>query len=271
MKRLIFAVLFMLLIVGLALPIQLLAAQEISRPFEQRTDQAGTTGVIATIKVPWLNVRRIPDTTGSIRGILGLNATVPLIGRTLIADWVEAQTLFGRGWLDARFISTNVSILSLPVTEAFIPPFATVVTSTPAIVRRGPYDEYPVIARYGIGAELDVIGLHRNNTHVQVLTPNGIGWVSLKQVRVKGDVFSLPVTDRLVPPLARVINYRVRVRAAPDLNASILGLIRLGRVYDILGQTADKAWLLIKSPFGQGWIEASLVEVIGFLQGTEDE
>lgn len=265
LKKLFTPLIIALCILALPMTAQALTAQP---PGEAETAQA--SGVIATIKVQRLNVRRIPSERGSIRGILGLNATVPLIGRTLIADWVEAQTPFGRGWLDARFISTNISIVTLPVTEALIPPFATVVVSTPAVVRRGPYDDYPIIGRFPIGTELDVIGLHRNNTHVQVVTPSGaVGWASLKSVRVTGDVASLPVTDRLVPPLAKVNNYRVRVRTEPNLTAPVLGLIRLGRVYDIVGQTPDASWLQIRSPFGLGWVETSLVQVIGFLQYPE--
>lgn len=264
LKRIIaaFCLSLVLLTSSFTLPVQ---AVQVALETGPGVQQGGAQLVFATIKVKLLYVRRIPRTSGSILGALAFNDQVKLIGRNVVSTWLEAETPFGVGWIDARFVSTNLSILVLPVTDGSIPPFATVVTSPRVVARAGPADEYAVVGVFRFGTELDVIGLHSQNTYVQVMTPNGPGWIELKLVRVTGDLSLTPYTDKLVLPLAKINAYRVHVHALPTTDSAVFGYAKLGVIYTIVGQSEDGFWLKIKSGDKFGWIYRPLVIVIGYL------
>ena len=227
----------------------------------------GETGVVATVKAERLNVRRAPRASGGSLGLLTRDSVVPLIGRNRVSTWLEAVTPFGVGWIDARWVSTNVSILNLPITDDQVLPFATVTTSALVFVRRGPAVEYAIVDRLRFGDEVDVIGLHSKNTHVEVVTPRGrTGWVVLEAVRVEGDLSELPFSDLTVTPLAKVNAFRLRVRQLPSESAPVIGTARLGVAYDIVGVSPDGAWLEITGDFGRGWVLRRFVIVIGNLE-----
>jgi uncharacterized protein YgiM (DUF1202 family) len=238
----------------------------ISGHFAAPAAAQGESGIQAEVRIDRLNVRRVPRAAGSILGVLVEGDVVPLVGRNELATWLEAVTPFGTGWIDARYVRTNSSIVALPVTTDFIPPFATVTTSAPIIIRSGPLDAYPVVQRVRFGTEMDVIGLHSQNTHVQVIAPNGqVGWASLRVVVVTGDLSALRFTDLEVLPLARVNTFRLRVRAAPDLAAEVIGTARLGQLYTITALDETQLWGQISGKFGTGWVLLGLTEVIGTL------
>lgn len=221
------------------------------------------TGFIATVKVDRLNVRRGPRAQGGILGELTRESTVELIGRNRVSTWVEANTPFGIGWVDARFISVNKSIVGLPVSLGL--PFATIVDAVTVFARRGPAEDYAVVARYTLGDELDVIGLHTNNSHVQVETAKGPAWITIKSVRVEGDISILEDTDIYVAPLAKINAFRVNVRDIPSETGRILGKVHLGQAYEISAVDPTETWVQISGKFGTGWISLEFVKIIGSL------
>lgn len=269
MKRLIAGLLPVVVLLALLAPAVISASPAPSRP-AWGTSQTGGE-IIATIKADRLNVRRIPDTLGSVLGILTRDERVQAVGRDRVSAWLEVVTPFGVGWVSARYISASDTILKLPVTEDLIPPFATVTTSPSVLVRAGPQREYPTVANVPLGTELDVIGLHRDNTYVQVETEGGVGWVSLQVVAVTGNVNALRTTDREAPALAQINAYRVRVRTAPNTSAPIIARVRLGERYFLRDQDELGNWYLIEGDFGLGWISARHVLVIGYLAAPWDQ
>lgn len=226
----------------------------------------GETGIVAVVKAERLNVRRAPRAKGASLGLLTRESSVPLIGRNRLATWLEAVTPFGIGWIDARWVSTNASILNLPITDDQVLPFATVTTSALVYVRRGPAVEYAIVDRLRIGDEVAVIGLHSKNTHVQIVTPRGReGWVVLEAVRVEGNLSELPFSDLTTTPLAKINTFRLRVRQLPRETSPVLGTARQGVAYDIVGVSPDGLWLEITGNFGRGWVLRGFVIVIGNL------
>jgi uncharacterized protein YraI len=268
MKRIIVGLLLIIFAGSLLIPSTTQAAS--TQPNLEKGLAQGNSGIIATVKVERLYVRRIPRLTGSVLGILTRNVQVPLTGRTRIGDWLEAQTSFGVGWIDARYVRTNITILALPVTEGSISPFATVVANVPVFVRSGPFPEYPVVTTVYTGAELDVIGLHSQNTYVQVSTVNGIGWIPVKTIKTFGLLRGLPVTDHMVLPLAKINGFRVHVRASPGADAPVVATVRLGQSYTIIARNISQTWFQIQGRFGTGWVQASLVVVVGYLDALGD-
>src|SRR5215470_10172047 len=81
-------------VVGSAMPAAAMPAAPESAP---ALAQSG--GMIATVWVTLLNVRRAPRITSSTKGRLVKNEKVLLIGRVASGTWVEAQTRFGVGWI----------------------------------------------------------------------------------------------------------------------------------------------------------------------------
>jgi len=264
MKRLLTVAVFCLLSLSLIAPAG--AWAHVAVP--DGKSRAADNGIyIATVKVDKLNVRRIPSTKGSVRGVLVRDEQITLVGRDMGTAWVEAETDFGKGWLDARYISVNLDISGLPVTEGFIAPFAVVEANPRGFVHAGPFEEYPVIAKIPFGNELDVVGLHTLNTWVEVVLPDGEthGWISLKLVKVFGDVNDLPTTDKSVLPMARVNTFRLRVRAEPDISSEVITVVRMGELYTIDEQTTSELWYHIVGDFGEGWVQSSFVKVVGVL------
>src|SRR5215813_3248459 len=92
------------LLVGLLVVAIVPASQVQANPPQNKP--AGT-GVVATVKVAHLNVRRAPRITASILGVLNLNDVVPVSGRNSRFTWLQVSTPFGTGWIAALLISTN--------------------------------------------------------------------------------------------------------------------------------------------------------------------
>lgn len=224
-------------------------------------EQNGLTGTVLTNT---LKLRRAPRYRNTDLGTLGIREQIRVIGRTARADWVQAETRLGIGWLDLRYVSFDGQTLSLPITEDTVPPFAIVADGVGVTVRAGPSEAFPSIGKFNLNNELDIIGLHTANTYVQVRTNKGIGWVKLNAVRVVGSLTGLRDTDRDVQPYVRVNVYRVNVRVAPNENAAELLTAKSGDLFLAEGRSADGAWLRIKLPTGSAWLIASAVELIGY-------
>lgn len=229
--------------------------------------QAQDGGTTATILAQYLRVRRAPYAGGVILGILRRGDKVVVVGRDYISSWLQVETPFGVGWVSARYVTTNKSILKLPITEESAPVIAVVLEAT-AYIRSGPFISYPIIYTATDGEVMDVIGLQRRNEWFQVITPKGeIGWTYYKNVRIRGAYQTLEVTDDEVIPFARINNYRVRVRTAPNADAPIVTVVGLGEVYDILAIDSTGKWYQIRGEFGVGWLRVDLVKSYGYLPG----
>jgi uncharacterized protein YgiM (DUF1202 family) len=245
----------------------LVAVSAPAHTFAAPTSEAGEVRqqacCTAIIKVAKLNVRRAPRTTSTILGTLALNQRVPVIGRDRLASWLQVVTPVGTGWINSRFVTTDIDVLRLPLT--YVPPHVIVIANPYAHIRSGPFFSYPVIARVPFKSDLDIVGLHSRGIMVQVLLENGtVGWVDIDLVTLNGDLFDIPFTDRSVLPLGQIAAYRVRVRAAPSPLGAVITTVKLGEKYTILAMTQSELYYLISGPFGTGWVFSDYVQVLGY-------
>lgn len=63
----------------------------------------------------------------------------------------------------------------------------------------------------------------------------------------------------------------LRVRAEPNPNAEVVGGIKEGEVYDVIGLSSDGEWVQLAVPAipgGEGWVSANFVSVQGAITGA---
>src|SRR5712692_4881224 len=133
------------------------AAMPAAPAFASNVAQSG--GIVATVWVSLLNVRRAPRITSSTKGRLVKGEQILMIGRVASGAWVEVQTRFGVGWVDRGWITYDGTIFDLPIVPV-LPPFVTTTNGQDGTnVRRGPNDQYPIIGTLADGTEADIIGV----------------------------------------------------------------------------------------------------------------
>ena len=249
-----------IMMIGVLSPTVPAAAMPAAPAISSNVAQSG--GIVATVWVSLLNVRRAPRITSSTKGRLVKGEQVQLIGRVASGAWVEAQTRFGVGWIDRGWITYNGSIFDLPVV-AVLPPFVTTFNGEDGTnVRRGPSDQYPVIATLRDGTEADIIGVFPRPQWFLIVTQNGMtGWVFSGAVDLTGDISGVPLASAL--PVGTVNAYNLQVHTAPSLTAPVIGDIRLGTSFAIIGRDYRTNWWQIEGQFGTGWVWAQFLTTVG--------
>ncbi len=226
------------------------------------------SGLVATVRIDLLNVRRAPRTSYPIIGQLTRDEQVTLIGRNVGASWLEVSTRFGNGWVSAQFVSVNGSIGLLPITEGLISAFA-IVSAFPAIsVRSGPSTDFPVLGILFIGSTIDVIGQDAKATWLQVPFGGSSGWIQSQYVTSTGNLSAVQNSADRAQPVARAVVYRLRVRAAPDLTSDVVGVMGEREYVNIIGVNRRGTFWKVQGAFGVGWVSAQYVQAIGNLGGV---
>ncbi len=222
------------------------------------------SGITATVTADFLNVRKAPKVGYPILGVLAKGAVVTVIGRNSAGTWLEATTGFGDGWISSGWVTlTGGSIEQLPVTSTGLLPFVTGVSFEAVSIRSGPSTDFGVVGLLPYGATADVIGQDPTSTWLQVTSPFGDGWLLSKFVTITGNLFLAPNTDDMVAPVIKNVNYRVRVRTAPNTDSNVVGVLSYNEYATIIGISPDFKFWKIQASFGIGWVSASLVRAIG--------
>lgn len=226
------------------------------------SSNAQTSGMVATVWVTLLNVRRAPRITSSTKGRLVKDEQILMIGRVSSGAWVEVQTRFGTGWVDRGWITYDGTIFDLPIVPV-LPPFVTTFNGTDGTnVRRGPNDQYPIIGNLSIGTEADIVGVSPKPQWFLIITQNGMtGWVFSGAVDLTGDLINTPLATAL--PVGTVNTYNLQVHTAPNENAPVIGDIRLGTSFAIIGRDYRTNWWQIEGKFGTGWVWANFMITVG--------
>lgn len=157
---------------------------------------------------------------------------------------------------------------------------ATATITTPSLVlRRFPTEDSPALAGLEEGDTYKVIGISTDGTWVRLEAldaPTGAGWVAARFVTVSGDITNVPITDgsgaatvRPTPPPGGAVvvtdGTRLRVRAEPDPDATIVVYAYDGEIYNVLETTDDGEWTRIDAigmPDG-GWVASEFLAFEG--------
>lgn len=145
-------------------------------------------------------------------------------------------------------------------------------------LRQTPSVSGAVILELAGGTPLKLIGRNANNSWLKVETYEGqAGWVSSAYVVVNIPLTDVPVLEEAAaaaspavivanpadPNAAYVRNMgsTLRLRDAPSLSGAVLAELYGGTALEILGSSADGAWLNVNAGGMSGWVWAAYVVV----------
>lgn len=225
--------------------------------------------VTAIIEADQLNVRRAPGLTYAVIGSLMRNDEVPAVGRDASAAWIEVGTQFGDGWISAKFVTlAGGTLADLPITDANVIPFATISVFPAVAVHSGPSTDFPTIGIFFLGSTVTILGHDAKVNWLQVKTTQGSGWIQAQYAVISGDFSILPDTTANVAPIAKNVNYRVRVHATANVNSPTIGVLTYLQFVNIVGTNAKGTLWQVQGSFGTGWVDATLVYAYGNLGGV---
>lgn len=124
-------------------------------------------------------------------------------------------------------------------------------------LRSGPGTTYNIVMTIDEGTELTVYS-YRDGWFEVDLPAGASAWVYNRWVRVEAAA-GQPIAPG-APVVGKVVGDRVRIRAAPDMLASVLAERDRGQTIEIVGQAGD--WYKVKPPAGtKGWIYSKYIDL----------
>jgi uncharacterized protein YgiM (DUF1202 family) len=241
----------------------------------------------AIVMATYLNVRTGPGPNYAILGQVFAGDTLPIVGRTNDRSWYQVETPFGTGWVYAPYVATRNEFGGAPVTSASAAAAAvtgpTGIVNTGALhIRSGPGPQYTSLGTLAGGTETQIIGRSADWSWWLLDTPVGTGWASALYILARGDISSVPYVapgtavqpspglaggaapqPALTGPMAVVITGSLHIRSGPNSTFPSLGAVNAGTRMPIIGQSKDRGWWLVESPFGNGWVSKLYVLVNG--------
>ncbi|MCL4249966.1 MAG: SH3 domain-containing protein [Anaerolineae bacterium] len=213
-----------------------------------------------------LNVRSGPGSGYPVVVILDAGANVTLIGRNGDASWVNIQLAGGvQGWVNARYVTANIAIASLPVSAQGTAASATV-NAYYLNVRTGPGVGFAIIGPLGQGDGVSMIGRNADASWVEIVLPNGThGWVNSGWLIPSIPVINLPITDgqgggTTNPPsgaVGVVTAFFLNVRSGPAVTYPSFARLSQNDAVNLVGRNADGSWVQLALRDGrQGWVNA---------------
>ncbi|HVU14378.1 MAG TPA: LysM peptidoglycan-binding domain-containing protein [Phototrophicaceae bacterium] len=184
MKRILFVVLMLVLVLGAALP-----------TFAQATP-------VASVNTGELNVRTGPGMQYGSVANLPFGFGVNMLARNSQGNWILIALTNGQtGWVNVQFLFTQYPTHNLPVSDA---PVAQTFTPTGVVsgllampLYTGPSLQNPVITTIPTGTTVTLQGRNYNSTLALVLLPDGVtaGWVQAAALTTNVPVRSLGLAD----------------------------------------------------------------------------
>ncbi len=252
------------------------------------TNEASVPGVevgqIATITAGQVTIRASAGIGAPRVGLASKGNQFFVVGRLPDGSWLQIKYRRGIGWIAAS--TTDLAGAVIPPTapapaatapaEGVTPPTkeAPVTAAPRAIVntgvlnvRSGPGVQFTSLGTLSGGTIVPIIGRTKDGTWVLVDTEFGAGWVNITLVVTRDYFGNAPIKDdretRVAAiPTAIVTAGSLNVRSGPNVAFDVIGSVKTKEVLTLLGQSPDRAWWLVDSPIGKGWVAKSGVSVI---------
>jgi len=255
-------------------------------------------GVPAATTITSVNVRSGPGTNYPIYFVAPPNTTFQVYGVSPDRQWwgvlISSDIVdHGEAWVAAAYVVTNNDVANVPVIQPPAPPPTvkppvpppsgeTVMATNfePLSVRSGPGKEYPSYGVAPIGSSAEVLGVSPDGQWYVIAvpdeTPDGTGWVNANYVTLEPANANLPIVQPPgVPPVVTppepptgetviaTTTEIIKVLSGPGKDYSSYGKVGIGTSAEVLGKSADGAWIAIAipdtAPDGIGWVNAKYV------------
>lgn len=244
-------------------------------------------GPYALVTAAYLNVRSGPGANYSVLGTVAARDQLPIVGRTADSTWFHVETPFGAGWVSASYVVTRNEFGAAPITtetaqNAPISGPVGIINTGALNIRSGPGAQYSSIGVLSGGTETRIIGRTRDWSWWLLETSLGNGWANAMYVIVRGDTRNVPYVapgttapatneqpgetspePELASPVAIVNTGALNIRSGPNSSFSSLGSVYAGAKLPIIGQSPDRGWWFVQSPFGNGWISKAFCYTTG--------
>jgi uncharacterized protein YgiM (DUF1202 family) len=230
------------------------------------------TGPFATIISSRANLWAGPGRGFWVVGVLYRSEIVPITGVSADGKFWQVNSSLGQGYLYAPDVTAS-NTTGVPVANTGV--YGSIRTGI-AVIRGGPGINAQRVGTIGRGFQFYVLGAAPNGDWVQIRYRFGTGWVSTAlttltsdQVASVGATVTVPVT--IGDPTAIVNAGWLNIRSGPANIYSSLGKVPGGTAMVILAKNSDGFWLKVKSPFGDGWVNANFIITKNYFGGVPTE
>lgn len=235
----------------------------------------------------FLNVRTGPGVNYALLGQVAGGTTLPIVGRSANNTWYQVETPLGTGWVSAAYVALRNEYGAAPITTGNLAGAAVsgpiAIVNTGALhIRSGPGPQYTSLGTLAGGEEAQIIGRSADWSWWLLETRVGTGWASSMYIIARGDTTGVPyvapgatVTPQagqaggaapapaIAGPVAIVTTGALNIRSGPNSAFPSLGSVLSGTQMPIIGQSPDRGWWLVESPYGNGWVSKLYVVTNG--------
>lgn len=231
-----------------------------------------------------VNIRSAPGINSATIGVLPAGERATAVGRNSGNNWIQVQSGATTGWVAAWLTVYSGDTALLPITSVIDPPPTGgpgpfVLTSPYSVnIRSQPHVTAPLVTRLVYGESASAIGRNDLSSWIFVEYQGVQGWVAAWLTLLSGDTNALPVMNAggspspaspsptpsvpgATPPppppeggLTVLAPFRVNVRSAPSINASVIQVIPYNTVAAAIGQNAGSNWVQVQFDGTQGWV-----------------
>jgi uncharacterized protein YgiM (DUF1202 family) len=180
------------------------------------------------------------------------NQVVPVIGVSADRAFWLVKTEFGDGFVSGKVVSAK-NADGVPVVQT--EPFGAIKAGN-AAVRGGPGVESAHIGTLGRGAQFYVIGRSPDGRWVQIRYNKLTGWVATSVTTLTVEAASGAASATVGSPMVIINVSFLNLRSGPGDQYSILGRLRGGQEYALLGKNGNASWFYIETAQGKGWVNA---------------
>lgn len=193
-------------------------------------------------------------------GTLRKNETVPLLGVSEDQQFWYVDTRFGKGWLYFRDVSVNDEGVDIIDTAEIGPGPVGTITAGRVIVRGAPGIGAQQVGMMSNGQQFFVLQIRTDGGWLYIQYRGGKGWIAASTTTLANGAAldtSAPATKDAV---AIVNTGSLNIRTGPGFGFASIGVVSGGTTMRIVGRSRGGDWLLVDSPFGEGWVNMIYVK-----------
>jgi uncharacterized protein YraI len=211
-----------------------------------------------------LNIRSGPHVSYTAVAYLMDGEHIRLIGRNRAATWFHIELYNGyQGWVNARYVRPDISIIALPVADVPLLGTTAFVTNEPIMVYAGPGTLHIPVGIARPGNILTLTARNDTTAWLYATLPNGdAGWIPADgSFLPASSINDLPIVAPFSDAPLNLTAYYL-VYSGPGFLFEPFYRVDEGQVMGIRGRTADARWVLVQLVDGrEGWLAAGIVQM----------